>query len=140
MCQGVEYGAPQKLEFIGFQGKVPIEGPREFHEEIAALNQLMDEHSLLRQGGNLHFIDNHHGAILGAYRHSFDANQPSLVVLINLDLHHEQSIQLQVDATHLQNGNQLRNLFGYHRGTMHDLPSTIKLPPCGVRVLEVIQE
>jgi hypothetical protein len=138
MCQGVEYGAAQKLEFIGHQGKVAIQGPVEFHDEISDLNQLMEDHSLLRQGGNLHFIDNQHGAILGAYRHSFDPQKPSLVVLINLDLHHEQSIQLQPDDSHLAKGDQLRNLFGYHRGTMHDLPSTIKLPPCGVRLLEVL--
>lgn len=139
MCQGVEFGAPQKLEFIRHQGKTEIEGPREFHEEISSLNALMDEHSLLRQGGNLHFIDGNHGAILAAYRHSFEAGKPSLVVLINLDLHHEQSIHIQPDSTHLQKGDQLRNVFGYHRGAMHDLPSNIKLPPCGVRVLEVVR-
>jgi len=139
MCQGVEYGAPQKLDFIGHKGKVTIEGPREFHDEIKALNELMDEHPLLRQGGNLHFIDGNHGAILGAYRHSFEPRQPSLLVLINLDLHHEQIIFLQPDDLHLVKSDQLRNIFGYHRGTMHDLPSTFKLPPCGVRVLEVLK-
>lgn len=140
MCQGVEYGAPKKLEFIGFRGKQKIEGPVDFQDDIQALNQLMDEHSTLRQGGNLSFIDRGHGAIMGAYRHSHEAGVPHLIVLINMDLHHQQSIELLPDGVSLFENDQIQAVYGAPKGnTGVDLPSTISLPPCGVKVFEVLR-
>ena len=139
ITQGVEYGAPKKIEFIGFKGKQVIDGPREFHQEIAELNALMDNYPTLHFGGNLDFIDGNHGAILGAYRHSHHPGSPHLVILSNLDLHHEQAIVLEADGVSLIEGDHLKNVYGSNRGSVHDLPSTIKLPPCGVKVLEVVR-
>jgi hypothetical protein len=138
MCQGVEFGVPQKIEFIGFQGKVNLEGAMNFEKEITELNQLMSDHPVLRQGGNLSFIDHGHGAILGAYRHSHEAGQPHLLVLINMDLHHQQSISLSLDGVSLFEGDAIQPIFGAPRGnTPVDLPANISLPPCGVKVFEL---
>jgi hypothetical protein len=139
MCQGVEFGAPSKLEFIGFKGKQTIEGPISFHQEIKALNGLMEHYSCLRQGGNLSVIDRGHGAILGMYRYSLDSECPHMVVLINLDLHHEQSINLEVDGVSLFSTDQLQCIFGSAIGSSYELPINIKLAPCGVRVFKVLR-
>lgn len=138
MCQGVEFGAPQKIEFIGFQGKVHLEGAMNFEKEIKELNQLMSDHSVLRQGGNLSFIDQAHGAIMGAYRHSHEPGQPHLLVLINMDLHHQQRISLNPDKVSLFEGDVIQAIFGAPRGnTPINLPTNVSLPPCGVKVFEL---
>ena len=138
MCQGVEFGAPQKIEFIGFQGKLKLEGAMDFDQDIKELNQLMSDHSVLRQGGNLSFIDRGHGAILGAYRHSHEAGEPHLLVFINMDLHHQQSISLAPDGVSLFEGDVIQPIYGAPRGnTTIDLPVNISLPPCGIKVYEL---
>jgi hypothetical protein len=138
MCQGVEYGAPQKIEFIGFQGKLEITGPKNFEDQITELNALMEQHDVLKQGGNLTFIDKGHGAILGAYRHSHDSKNPHLLILINMDMHHRQPIEISPDSVSLFEGDQSQPIFGAPKGnTGIDIPTNISLAPCGVIVYEI---
>ena len=97
MCQGVEHGAPTKLDFIKHQGRVEIQGPRSFRSEITELNTLMKDFETLRYGGNLVFIDHEHGAILAAHRRGI-GEETDFVVVVNMDLHHEQRILLHPDG------------------------------------------
>jgi hypothetical protein len=136
MCQGVEYGAPSKLEFIKHQGKIDIEGPRSFHDQIKALNGLMAKFETLRRGGNLRFIDHGHGAIMAAHRRG-QGQEDDVVIIVNMDLHHEQKIHLHPDGDALKDGDMLKHCFGPSEGEMRDLPSTFKLGPCDVNVFAV---
>ena len=139
MCQGVEYGAPTKLEFIGYKGPQKISGPREFHSEIKELNALMDQYSSLRQGGNLSFIDRGHGAILGVYRHSLESDCPHMVVVINCDIHNEQSLKIEADGISLFTTDSLQLIYGSLLKSQHDLPFTVKLAACGVNVFKILR-
>ncbi|MCJ8329857.1 MAG: hypothetical protein HRT89_10425 [Lentisphaeria bacterium] len=109
IVQGVEHGIENKLKFIGpMEKRTWPTDEAKFSELIRKLNKLILEHPQFRKHGNLKFIDNQHDAILAALRF-FDDQQVSHLILINMDIYHEQTIC--INTSHFCKSNKLIDLF-----------------------------
>ena len=64
----VEYGHPEKIDFIGRKEKYKFKDNLYIAEGIRNINRVLTESPVFHQDGNLEFIDNGHGAVLGALR------------------------------------------------------------------------
>ncbi|MBF0197670.1 MAG: hypothetical protein HQL32_08160, partial [Planctomycetes bacterium] len=78
MCQGVEYGWPEKIDFIKKQDKLSLECHQQFHQEISEMNGLMEKYKAFKTGGNIRLIDRHHEAVLAALRKSGTDKDPDV--------------------------------------------------------------
>ncbi|MBF0366618.1 MAG: hypothetical protein HQK50_13680 [Oligoflexia bacterium] len=98
--QGVEYGVPKKIKFIGRQKQLMLNEKIwgiDFRPTITAIHHTMEEHpALFATGGNLLFIDDDHDAIMAAYRH--DQNNPKYghIILANLDATNKHKISINL--------------------------------------------
>jgi len=98
LVQGVEYGQPQKIEFIGRQPCLEFDKTVDYSEFIASVNRLLGEYPVLQRGGNLRFVDEEHGAVMGAYRYSETGDEDEFLLFANMDISNPYEVWFDMDG------------------------------------------
>jgi hypothetical protein len=145
IVQGVEYGYPKKIDFIGRKQKYEFQENLYISQGIRNINRVLSESSVFHQDGNLEFIDSNHGAILGALR--LPAGEPDkapdnadkgYLVFANLDIHNSYTLQVDL-SSHIKNAKQIkledRITEGWNESQVNDIK--IDIEPCGVRIFRI---
>jgi len=97
--QGVESGILHKIEFIGRHPPLHLpSGHADFRGLIKKTNELLVRYTAFQQQGNLSFIDANHPAIIAGLRRPRDVQKPTAIVIVNLDIHQNQSLELDLQA------------------------------------------
>ena len=140
MPQGVEYGVPEQVEFIGRQPRREFKNGHDYSESITVLNRLMATHEVFQRGGNLRFVDDGHHAILGAWRFAPNRHDNDFILAVNLDIFHRQTLNVNLARHNLDlAGSRLVDELREGEVNPRDATLTIELAPCEVRVLKVVR-
>ena len=138
IVQGVEYGVPEKIEFIGRGEKRIFPERTLIAEGIRAINQVLAEAAVFHRQGNLEFIDGDHGAVLGAYRRPAGDIERGYLIFANLDVHN--GYHLSVDLSAFLENREKVTLDDRISGARQEFPVrdvTIDLDPCGVKMFQL---
>jgi hypothetical protein len=138
IVQGVEYGHPEKIDFIGRKEKYKFKDDLYIAEGIRNINRVLTESSVFHQDGNLEFIDNGHGAVLGALRRLNKEMDKGYLIFANLDIHN--GYHLQVDLSpFLKNTKQIQmeDRISEDRYESKVSEIEISIEPCGVRIFRI---
>ena len=81
--QGAEHGVDEKVTFIGRNRPFPYKEDPWIVDRITRINRILASDDTFRCSQNLSFVDDHHGAILAAYRRSHDGG--GVLLMANLD-------------------------------------------------------
>lgn len=136
--QGVEWGEPEKIDFIGLKARRAPAGEPRFGRLIRTVNRLLADNAAFRCGGNCEFIDHDHGAIIAAFRRRPDRRYGGFLVACNFDIHGRQ--RLTCDLATLFGGPVLfegREHLEGHQGCFDHATISLDLPPCGAAVWEL---
>ena len=93
ITQGVEWGIAEKVEFIGHPPRLIRPPESKFAPFIKTVNKILADHPALRCGGNCHFVDNGHHAVIAAYRKDKGAGY---LVVCNFDIMGQQYIEMDL--------------------------------------------
>jgi len=138
IVQGVEYGHPEKIDFIGRKEKYKFKDNLYIAEGIRNINRVLTESPVFHQDGNLEFIDNGHGAVLGALRRLSKELDKGYLIFANLDVHN--GYHLQVDLSSFSNNTkQIRMEDRISEDQYESQVSDIEIDiePCGVRIFRI---
>jgi hypothetical protein len=142
IVQGVEYGYPEKIEFIGRRQKYDFQENICISQGIRNINRVLSESSVFHRSGNLEFIDSSHGAVLGVLRRADKEpnkeNDKGYLVLANLDIHNGYTLQVDLSSL-IKNTKKIklkdRISEGWYESQVNDIK--IDIEPCGVRIFEI---
>ena len=137
IVQGVEYGYPEKIDFIGRKEKCKFQDNAFIAEGIRHINRVLAESSVFHQDGNLEFIDGDHGAVLGALRRPVKENDTAYLIFANLDVHNGYGLQVDLSSFVTTNTIQLEDRIsgaGYE-SQANDIK--IDIEPCGIRIFRL---
>lgn len=137
MAQGVEYGIPEKIDFITRQPRRSFQTDHDFSSFIAAINRLLDRHRVFQRGGNLRFVDDEHDAVMAAYRTDPGKKDGDFLVLANLDIYHQQTIEIDCARHEIDlDGAKLVDVLD---GTDIAVPDVLRfaLEPCAAMVVQI---
>jgi hypothetical protein len=137
LTQGAETGIPDRVPFIGPSRKLDLSSGPDFRPSIAAINHLLAAHPVLRESGNLVFVDNGHEAILAAYRKPVEKGNKGFLLLANLDIHRVQHIAINLAAHGLPTPCFLEDKLNGERLEFQGHEAHLSLPPCGIRAFMV---
>ncbi len=138
IVQGVEFGVEKKIQFIGKSNKMKFPSEARFGKFLLQINSILAEYPVFRQGGNCHFVDFGHHAIIAAYRHETGNDTSGYLVVCNFDILSSQNILLDL-SVYLGIGRSvactdlLSNEIKYYPVSKIDL----HLPVCSSLVLKV---
>jgi hypothetical protein len=93
---------------------------------------------VFHQDGNLEFIDNGHGAVLGALRRLNKEMDKGYLIFANLDVHN--GYHLQVDLSPFVKNTRQIQMEDRVSGDPHESQVTdieIDVEPCGVRIYRI---
>ena len=142
IVQGVEYGYPEKIEFIGRKHTYEFQENLYISQGIRNINRLLSESSVFHQDGNLEFIDSNHGAVMGALRRpdkeSDKGNDKGYLVFANLDIHNSYTLQVDL-SSFIKNTKKIkledRITEGWYESQVNDIK--IDIEPCGVKIFRI---
>ncbi len=140
LVQGVEHGIRERLPFIGQSHRPDLSGGPDFRDFITRINSLLARHSTFRHSGNITFIDRGHEAILGAFRGGTHCAEPSFLLFVNLDIYHPQEVTPDLSSCALDFPLKLRDALSGETFALNAGMSTLRMEPCGVRVLEILTD
>lgn len=95
--QGVEFGLPKKIQFIGLHPQMEITAKswgHDFTGAVKLIHSLMEQYSYLQEGGNLQFVDQNHPAVIAGHRFNPSNQQEGFLVVVNLDTKGNQEIAI----------------------------------------------
>ena len=138
IVQGVEYGYPEKINFIGRKEKYEFQENSYIAEGIRNINRILAESSVFHRAGNLEFIDGDHGAVVGAFRRPVKENDKGYLVFANLDIHNGYSLQADLSAL-IKNADKilLEDRFNGARYESQGNDIQIDIESCGVRIFRI---
>ncbi len=134
ITQGVEWGIAEKIEFIGRRPKLVRPPESRFAPFIQTVNQILTGHAAFRCGGNCHFVDNGHHAVIAACRK--DKGPAWYLVVCNFDIMGLQ--HFETDLANLLETTGPQNCVDLLSGTKYSFPGprlNFLLPPSGALVL-----
>jgi len=85
MVQGTEHGTLEKINFIGRKHSVSFPTPDRYNAVIRKVNQILHNHALFHEGGNIRFVDQGHGALVAAVREDSKNSKEKFLLVSNLD-------------------------------------------------------
>ncbi|MGC9976257.1 MAG: alpha-amylase family glycosyl hydrolase [Syntrophales bacterium] len=135
IVQGTEYGHPEKIDFIGRKEKYTFKNNLYIAESIRNINRVLTESPVFHRDGNLEFIDNDHGAVLGALRRMGKGTDKGYMVFANLDVHN--GYHLQIDISSFIKNTRTIQMEERISGEQHETQVNnvgIDIEPCGVRI------
>jgi hypothetical protein len=99
---------------------------------------VLTESSVFHQDGNLEFIDNDHGAVLGALRRLDKESDEGYLIFANLDVHNGYHLQIDL-SSFIENTKEIQmedRISGdRHESQVSDIE--IDIEPCGVRIYRI---
>lgn len=137
LVQGVEYGVPTKIDFIGRFPRLRFAADPEhdYRAYITRINALMAHQPQCLVGGNLRFVDHGHEALLAAIREPPPGISEYLLIIANFDIARGHRLNVRLDE--LVPGWRMLRL----RNLLDDEPTPpardrldLLLEPCEVRV------
>lgn len=135
IVQGAEHGYPEKIDFIGRKEKYKFKENLYIADAIKNINRVLTESPVFHQDGNLEFIDNGHGAVLGALRRLDKETEKGYLIFANLDVHNGYHLRIDL-SPFIKNMKQIRmedRISGEkHESQVSDIE--IDIEPCGVRM------
>ncbi len=136
--QGVEHGHPEKIDFIGRKEKYNFRENPYIAEGINNINRILAESPVFHQDGNLEFIDEDHGAVLGVFRRADKENDGGYLVFANLDIHNGYSLHVSL-SPHIRNANKisLEDRVNGSRFTSRTNDIKIDIEPCGISIYRI---
>jgi hypothetical protein len=138
MPQGVEWGTPKKIDFIGIRPREARPAEPRFARMIRTVNQLLASQSAFRRGGNCEFVDREHEAIIAAFRRDPDRPDGGFLVACNFDIHRGHRVACDLSGV-LGGGGRIsgRELLGGREASLDGPIVSLDLPPCGAAVWEL---
>lgn len=138
MPQGVEWAAPEKIDFIGIRPRESRPGDPRFAQLIRSVNQLLAAHAAFRQGGNCDFVDHEHDAIIAAFRRDPDRPDGGFLVACNFDIYRSQRMTCDLAGVMGHAGRiEGRERLGEREASFDKPVVSLDLPPCGAAVWEL---
>jgi hypothetical protein len=135
ISQGVEWGAAERVNFIGRHPRSVPPGERRFATFLRKVNDILAEHPAFRSGKGCQFVDHDHHAVIAAFRTNPQTPTEGFLVVCNFDIHAPQQITLNLlgafETAHFVEGRELLS------GAESRYPAsaiTLQLPPCGAMV------
>ncbi|HUH65949.1 MAG TPA: alpha-amylase family glycosyl hydrolase [Syntrophales bacterium] len=140
IVEGTEYGYPRKIDFIGRKEKYKFKDDHGIAESIRNINRVLTESDLFHRDGNLEFIDNGHGAVLGALRRQDKDSTTGYMIFANLDVNN--GYHLQVGLSPALKGAKKIQIEDRVDGRSYeaDINMGVDIEPCGVRILKFSAE
>ena len=86
ITQGVEWGDSKKTEFIGRHPRIVRTGEPKFGKFLRLVNDILATHPTFRGGQNCKFVDNHHHAVIAAFRKNKPVPHSGYLVICNFDI------------------------------------------------------
>jgi glycosidase len=138
IVQGVEHGHTEKLDFIGRKKKYIFKDNLYIAEGIRNINRVLTESPLFHQDGNLEFIDNDHGAVLGAFRRPDRESDKGYLIFANLDVNTAYHLQLDL-SSFIKNTRSIQMCDKISGDSCESRVSDIEIDieHCGVRIFRV---
>jgi hypothetical protein len=137
IVQGVEYGEPEKIEFIGCHSMKHFPAEARFGEFITRVNSILAEHSTFRHGENCRFVDNEHHAIIAAFQADSGPDLFGFLVVCNFDTNNQQSITIDLAPVLGADGPiDCEELLSLEDRSFPTPRLDINLPPCSAQVLK----
>jgi Glycogen debranching enzyme, glucanotransferase domain len=141
MVQGMEHGALEKVKFIGKQRSVSFPTPNRYNAVIRKVNQLLQDHALFHEGGNIRFVDQGHGAVVAAVREARRKPEERFLLVANLDSGHQHKIRL--DLASVRQGDRIYRLHEMIRDeyiTLDGDTLEMVVEACGIRAYRIESE
>jgi len=138
IVQGVEYGHPVKINFIGRKEKVTFRENVYIAEGIGNINRVLTESPVFHKDGNIEFIDSDHGAVLGAFRRFDKEHDKGYLIFANLDVHNSYSVKVDLSSL-IKNKDTIR-MENRINGISYESPVndiSIEIEPCGIRIYRI---
>jgi len=138
ITQGVEWGTPEKINFIGRKPRQTRPAEPQFGRLIQSVNELLARNAAFRCGGNCEFVDHDHDAIIAAFRRNPDRPTSGFLVACNFDIHHSQRVSCDLAAV-LGSTRQIegRERLGGQQARFNGTVVPLALPRCGAAVWEL---
>jgi hypothetical protein len=137
ITQGVEWAAPERINFIGRTPRRPSAEPSRFAPFIKAVNDILEQHVAFRRGGTCEFVDKGHAAIIAAYRRDVDPASDGYLVLCNFDILGPQKITCDLSALVPHEALLGRELLTGQEMSFESAAVSLTLPTCGAMVWQL---
>lgn len=96
IVQGVEYGEPERINFIGRKPKMKFPEEPMFAPFIGQVNTILSNYPAFRHGGNCLFVDGGHHAIIAAFRQNTGKQVFGFLVICNFDIYSTHHISIDL--------------------------------------------
>lgn len=138
IIQGVEYGALEKIEFIGRKPRMQFPAEAKFARFISQVNSILAEYPAFRHGDNCLFLDDGHEAIIAAFRQDTGTQAKGFLVVCNFDIYHIQRIEIDLSPV-IETGGPLTcyDLISSQSRTFQQPYLDLQLPPSSTMVLKI---
>jgi hypothetical protein len=134
MVQGMEHGAPEKINFVGRKRAISFPTLNRYNTVIRKVNQLLQNHALFQEGGNISFIDQGHGALMVAVREGRKTPAEKFLLVANLDIAHPYKIKLDLSGIRHKNRKcLLHEMIKDEEFEMESDLLEMEVEPCGIR-------
>lgn len=132
ITMGVEVGVEEKMKFIGEPYSFDIFQEHEFKKDIQLINTIVGNEPVLREVGNIKFIDHDDAALLVAYRKDSREVGEDALVLISMDKQGSRSFKLDLNqCKSVLDKTFIETYAEDQREIKHG--ADIVIPPCGYR-------
>ncbi len=138
LTQGAERGIAERVPFIGPPRRLDLAAGPDFRPTLADLNALLAEHPVLREAGNLEFVDSGHDAILAACRKPLRGGANPFLLLANLDIHQVQHLSINLAAHGLPVPCVLEDKLSGERLNVACTDLHLSIEPCGIKAYEIL--
>ncbi len=134
MVQGMEHGAREKINFVGRKRAISFPTPNRYNTVIRKVNQLLQNHALFHEGGNIRFVDQGHGALMAAVREGRKTPEEKFLLISNLDIGHPHKIKLELSGIRQKNRNcLLHEMIKDEKVELESDLLEMEVEPCGIR-------
>lgn len=138
IVQGTEHGYPKKINFMGRKEKYRFPENNVISDGIKTINRVLASSPIFHQPGNIDWIDNRHGAVLGALRRADKESIQGYLIFANLDTQNPYS--LVVDLSSLIKEKESLWLEDCINGTRSEVNTdhiTVSIEPCGITIFVI---
>lgn len=136
MPQGVEFGAMEKIDFIGRKPQTRYPAGPKFAPFIGQVNAILAAYPAFRRGANCRFVDEGHPAIIAAFRRDTGRDTIGFLVVCNFDTHSPQRIVIDLGPLLGTTGPfPYCELLSGEGGVWPHPRLELLLPPCTAQVL-----
>ncbi len=136
ITQGVEWGQPEKINFIGKHAKITPPSNPKFGDFLRRVNEILIAEPALRQGQNCRFVDNDHHAVIAAFRKDNRPGKRGILVICNFDIFHEHAFETDLTEMLGKGAASCVDLISGQAWTFAGGLASLVLPACSAMVLK----